>query len=138
MTVFCDNPILDMRALRAQLDEDDEALRALLAMFLEDAQSILDELRALRQHPDQMKRLMVKAHGLKGACANLGADTLRARCLALEVQARDLLNGEPAETTCLDALIDEMDTALGQVHTQAKAWLDAIPSGETGEPRPWN
>ena len=128
MTVFCDNPILDMRALRAQLDEDDEAVRALLAMFLEDAQSILDELRALRQQPDQMKRLMVKAHGLKGACANLGAQTLQTRCLALELQARDLLNGDMVATDSLEALIDDIDAALCQVHTQAKAWLDVFPT----------
>ncbi|MBK8190123.1 MAG: Hpt domain-containing protein [Vampirovibrionales bacterium] len=130
MTVLSENPTLDLRSLLLQLDGDLDAARALLTMFLEDARLILAELRVLGDSAEERRHFEIKIHGLKGACANIGAERMRARCLALEMLARSQAQGglgamEDA-ASALEAGLSEVESSFAAVCGMANAWLKPV------------
>ena len=78
-------PVNIVRLREATL-EDDEFLVELVEMFLTDASDQLDLLASAIDSPDQVE-VGRKAHRLRGACSNVGAEELARLCAALESQS---------------------------------------------------
>jgi len=75
--------VFDRADLLARLGGDESMLRAIAGVFLDDAPHQLRSLRdAVRSADPEAVRF--RAHGLKGAAANLSAEPLRRAALALE------------------------------------------------------
>ena len=78
-------PVNIVRLREATL-EDDEFLVELVEMFLTDASDQLDLLATAIDSPDQVD-VGRKAHRLRGACSNIGAEELARLCAELESQS---------------------------------------------------
>jgi len=109
-----DGTVLDL-AHRKEITMDDEQLmREVLDVLLDDTESQLLLLDAAIQAGD-MPACRRLAHYSKGACANVGAGRAAAVCRRLEQQAT---NGEiEACSQSLAALRDEMDALRQEVNT---------------------
>ncbi|MSU24948.1 MAG: Hpt domain-containing protein [Opitutus sp.] len=77
--------IENLRSLSA--GDDDEFLREIIGIFLEDTPQRIAELTQSLQAGDVAKFTRA-AHSIKGSSANLGASTLRALAEKLEHQSR--------------------------------------------------
>ncbi|MBW2278377.1 MAG: Hpt domain-containing protein [Deltaproteobacteria bacterium] len=98
--------IFDRDDLLARLGGDEQMLEAIVRVFLEDATAQLSGLRdAVRSRDPKVVRL--RAHGLKGAAANLAAEPLRSASLALE-QA-----GVSQDISSMSHLLVEVERELG-------------------------
>jgi CheY-like chemotaxis protein/HPt (histidine-containing phosphotransfer) domain-containing protein len=87
---------LDREALLARLGGDEDLMRDVARLFLEDCQERLDVIKSAidQRDPD---RLMREAHTLKGAAANLSADELAEAARVLEsMGATKVLEGTDA------------------------------------------
>ena len=76
-------PDFDWQRLNQLADEDPDFATELLAMFLKDAESSLAKIdRAVEQRSHQIVEDV--AHALRGASANVGANTMAAVAMRLE------------------------------------------------------
>ena len=108
-----------MRLREATL-EDDEFLVELVEMFLADAADQLALLEAAINSPDQFE-VSSKAHRLRGACSNVGAEVMAQLCGELEEQSAA---GTVIESSVGSRLRDEFDrvnTALLVCVSDAKS-----------------
>jgi len=98
-----DVPAFDREALKERLDGDEELARELIGMFLDDIPAQLEGLKeALRMKDTVM--LHGRAHYLKGAAGNIGADAIRQTAHRIEAAAGQ---GDLAEMTTLLERLDE-------------------------------
>jgi two-component system sensor histidine kinase/response regulator len=103
--------ILNHRLALERVEGDEELLREVAQLFLDDYPRALGEIRDAVVAGDA-KRLEREAHGLKGAAANFGADKVVSAALTLELFGR---RGQVAEAaTGLGAL----EAALGQLRVE--------------------
>ena len=86
-------PALDRSVALARVGGDEELLREIAALFLENYQVWMQELHAAAGRGDA-KALADAAHGLKGSVANFGATAAVNAALRVETlgRARDLTN----------------------------------------------
>jgi HPt (histidine-containing phosphotransfer) domain-containing protein len=117
-----DFPIIDPAAienLRAlNPGDNDEFLREIIGIFLEDTPTRIGELEAALGHQD-MEKFVRAAHSIKGSSANLGALALRAVAERLEHHARKSGLGDAP------AMVGEIKAEFNL----AKAELDRISAG---------
>jgi HPt (histidine-containing phosphotransfer) domain-containing protein len=104
--------IENLRALNP--GDNDEFLREIAAIFLEDTPLRLTELDESLAAGD-VSKFTRAAHSIKGSSANLGAIALRAAAEKLEQQART--RGLTEVTTLLSLVKSEFDRAQGALAT---------------------
>ncbi len=95
-----------------QDDDDDDLVKTVIALFLDDAPHRLDALRvgATQGSASAVER---EAHALRGSCANVGAQGMVRLCKALETRARvGDLTGATDTLTRLDAEFGRVRVAL--------------------------
>ncbi len=78
---------LALHELRDRVDGDEELMREVLAIYLEDTPTLLDTLRQALE-TKQTEAVAKAAHTLKGSSANIAAERLRSQAYQLEQQAR--------------------------------------------------
>ena len=111
-------PTFDRPSLLERVDGDDELVTVLIQVFLDDAprsmQAIDEAFAAL-----DMPRLRLAAHALKGAAANISAETLRFAAGELERAAQEervedatVLVAQVRDA--LDALVPVLSAEVGQ------------------------
>lgn len=83
-------PVFDPGVLREQLEEDNEAIDAVLTMFVAEHQN---DAKALSEHVDagELARARTLLHNIKGVSGNIGALALQQFCTQAESRLR---NGE--------------------------------------------
>ncbi|MBL9210388.1 MAG: Hpt domain-containing protein [Opitutaceae bacterium] len=102
--------IENLRALNP--GDNDEFLREIIGIFLEDTPQRLDELEQSRAAGD-VTRFARAAHSIKGSSSNLGAIALRAAAEKLEHQARsEGLDGITPHATAVRAEYERAAAAL--------------------------
>lgn len=111
---------VNTKRLREATLEDDEFLVELVEMFLVDAADQLALLEAAINSPDQIE-VSSKAHRLRGACSNVGAEAMAQLCEELEEKSA---SGTVIESSVGSRLRDEFDrvnTALLERVSDAKS-----------------
>lgn len=98
-------PLFDRPAALERLEGDEELLREIIGIYLEDAPRLFLALKQARTDCDQ-KTSERQAHSLKGASANVGAVALQEISFSAETFARD------GEWTNLEKLLPEMEQLL--------------------------
>jgi HPt (histidine-containing phosphotransfer) domain-containing protein len=88
---------IDQPALLARLGGDEELMRDVVRLFLEDCPGRMARIRAAIDRQDAA-RLKAEAHALKGAAANMAADAVMDAARALEQigEGREFATVEPA------------------------------------------
>jgi CheY-like chemotaxis protein len=83
----CNKAIFDYKGIMRRLMNDQTLLRTILKMFIDD---IPLQIQQLQQYLDQknLKELTLKAHTIKGAASNVGAEQLRHTAESIESAAR--------------------------------------------------
>lgn len=107
--------MFDSQRLTDICDGDAEFEREVVQMFIEDAISHF-EAALLAVKSGDFQRLGREAHYLKGASANLGAQSLEAIAIDLEIQARQ--NSGDCEHTLillLRNILDQLKTARSEL-----------------------
>jgi HPt (histidine-containing phosphotransfer) domain-containing protein len=96
----------------ARIEGDEELLNELFQLFLEELPGLVRGIRgALAQHDG--KALQQAAHSLKGAAANLAADTVAGLAKQMESMGRDgNLDDASATYAALEAEVDRLKEAL--------------------------
>jgi two-component system sensor histidine kinase/response regulator len=106
--------ILNQRLALERVGGDEELLREVAQLFLEEYPRSLGEIRVAVEAGDA-KLLEREAHSLKGAAANFGAEPVVSAALALEIMGRKAQIGEaPPGLAALEA-------ALTQLHAELEA-----------------
>jgi len=90
-------PPIDLRALNELIDGDNEFARDLAATFIESGEQQIAEMQLAAAQGDR-ETLARTAHKLKGACANIHAQSLQAMAHRLEIDSETAEAGalEPA------------------------------------------
>lgn len=105
-------PALKIDALRDLFGDDNDAIREILETFRVDLGSNFGELSTVAAARNR-QRLARVAHSMKGASANVGANTLSALCAAVE-----RASAEGAWT--------DLDGMVARVHEEATAVLECV------------
>lgn len=84
---FCDAAIFDYHETMRRLLNDRTLLQTVLKMFIDDTPLQLIQLRHHLEKKD-LKALILRAHSLKGAASNVGAEQLRQTAASIESAAR--------------------------------------------------
>jgi len=88
-----------------------------LRSFKTNTPAVLDELGKVKK--ENLNDYVIVVHGLKGACAGIGAEDLRKRALHLEISAR---NGDISEVLDKnDDLIKDTQILIENINVQLKA-----------------
>ncbi len=119
---------VDRAALLARVGGDDQLLREIVGLFLEDAPRLFQDIRKALASGDA-EGLRVAAHGLKGAAANFGANRVSEIALQLEMLGRDGImagaetvvaaGGPGAQLAQLAEQLDRLSTALAGLVSNA-------------------
>ena len=109
-------PGLDAQKGLELYDDDEDIYLTVLRSYVH---NIPDSLEVLRNvSAETLQDYYIKAHGLKGTSANIGAEDVRQLALKLETMAKSGdLNGVLAENETLIKLAEEL---IGNI----KKWLD--------------
>jgi CheY-like chemotaxis protein len=106
-TVAADNTppgqVFDLDELLERVEGDRALLTELVRLFQEETPRLLELVRTSARNLD-FAELERAAHGLKGACANLGARPAARAALAIELSARQSMGDD------LDALVAQLET----------------------------
>ncbi len=81
-------PAFDPSILMEQLDNDQEMIRGVMDLFIQDGPKTLRAIREAVERGDDAKARF-HAHALKGAAGNIGAEGLRQATLRIEEAARE-------------------------------------------------
>ena len=109
-----DHPV-DKEALLDLVDEDPVFLETLIETFLEDCTVYMNAIRTAVEEDDAVM-LTEEAHGLKGAVANLQAESAQKAAQKLEVIGRSgQLDGAKAALEALEEEIDHLRGALTEM-----------------------
>ena len=94
--------------LMERVDEDDELIREVLEIFLEDTPKTLEAIKTgiADQSPEAVAKT---AHTLKGASANIAANRLRDQAYELEIKAK---SGDLADAGDIFATLETEYAAL--------------------------
>ncbi len=97
-----------------RVDGDEELIREVLGIFLEDIPGILEELK--RGVKEGLPEVVARAaHALKGASANIAANRLREYAYQLEIKAKsEDLAGASDLYASLETEFNELKTHLAQ------------------------
>jgi HPt (histidine-containing phosphotransfer) domain-containing protein len=103
---------LDIPAVLDRVGGDEELLREITAIFLDDYPNLIAEIREAIEKQDH-KRLEVAAHTLKGSVANFGAQDAMQAAYRLELlgRSRQLLEA-PDALRVLEAQFSVLQPAL--------------------------
>jgi two-component system sensor histidine kinase/response regulator len=106
---------LSRAALLELFGEDEDLLRELVGLFLEDSPALLNDLRAGVAGQDAVK-VERAAHSLKGSVGNFGATRLAELARRLEAmgRARDL-DSAPDALTALEQELARISARLGEI-----------------------
>lgn len=104
-------PHLDLSSALSRLGGDDELLREIALLFLDEYPKLLCEIQAAGTSRNA-EALLRAAHSLKGSVTNFGADAAYRAALALETAGRtkDLLQ--------VDEQIHELVQAMSDIHPE--------------------
>ena len=110
-------PAIDLTQLQANCGGDQELLREIVAVFLDDSPRLLSEIRQAIQE-NNSRRLQLAAHTLKGAASNFGAAVAVGAALTLEHQGRTgEMAGARAAYPALEQAIEQLRHELATRHT---------------------
>ncbi|MCX6564127.1 MAG: PAS domain S-box protein [Candidatus Aminicenantes bacterium] len=106
-------PVFDRQALSARLMGDEDLLREIIAVFLEDMPK---QLQALKKHIDQLDAGSAgnQAHTIKGSAANVGGMALSAAAGEMEKAGK---TGRPEE---IAALMPELERQFNLLRTKMR------------------
>jgi PAS domain S-box-containing protein len=94
---------IEIRLSELESEVGEEMIETIIMLFLEDSAERLAGLREITKTEDA-REIQFAAHGLKGSCANIGANEIVALCAELEIKAR---TGRLEEA---NSLIDKIET----------------------------
>jgi PAS domain S-box-containing protein len=114
--------VLDVDEALHRVRGDRVMLAQLVAMFLEDAPAMVEEIRAAAAARD-LDALMKSAHTLKGSCGLLGAHAAQQAALRLETMARDQ---QAADAEAAVAALEQAMAALLEAFRQ-QGWEAGAP-----------
>jgi len=104
--------VFDQAALLERLMNDQEMARLIVSTFLQDVPEQLKVLRSCLAAGDA-PGVQLRAHTIKGASANLGAEALRAVALEMEMAAKaGNLAGAPAQLAKLEIQFVRLQQAI--------------------------
>lgn len=100
--------VFDFKAALERMGGDEEILKEIAALFIEDSP---EQLRRIRQaiDADDAHALERAAHTLKGSVANFGAENAVQAALTLEIM------GRKGQLTHANQRYQELETAIGEV-----------------------
>jgi HPt (histidine-containing phosphotransfer) domain-containing protein len=107
-----------------RLDGDEELLREIVRLFLDDSPSLVESMRVAANAHDR-KGLRTAAHRMKGAAANLAATALAEAARALEILSE---SGEAAE---IDGAWRRVHWENDRIHAVLRAEM-MVPNEPTG------
>jgi PAS domain S-box-containing protein len=81
-------PVFNRDAVMTRVDGDEELLQEIVELFLEDAPRQIERLKAALE-AGEAALAQRQAHTLKGAAANVGAETLSGEALRIELAAKE-------------------------------------------------
>lgn len=110
--------ILNRRLALERVDGDEELLREVARLFLDDYPRAVAEIHEAIASGDA-KRLEREAHGLKGAAANFGAQPVVSAALELELLGR---NGQTAGA---EPMLAALEAALRQLREELETIASA-------------
>lgn len=105
---------VNWRQLYAMAEGNHDFAMDLLKLFVDDSQTHLNRLK-LAIAARNFAAIERSAHYLKGASANVGAETMQQAASTLEAQARQ------QSLSCISELIDDLDSGLAQVQALLQA-----------------
>ena len=106
------DPVFDREALFARVEDDQDLLREIIGLFLDEAPDLLRAIRESLEHRDTAS-LERSAHALKGSVGNFGAKSAFESALKLETMGRSGdLNGASETLAELEAKISRLQSAL--------------------------
>jgi two-component system, sensor histidine kinase and response regulator len=115
-------PVLDRAVLLEALDGDEDLLRTLAGLFLDDAPSIRAALNDAVTRADA-KELERAAHRLKGSAGVFRAADLAAAAAGLETMGGSGdLGGAARAVRELEPLLEHLTTLLAEVHSPGPPW----------------
>lgn len=114
-------PPIDYPEFRRRLDDDDELIAEVIAIFLEDYPARLAELQQALDAGD-WSQVRATAHALKGAASNLASDGTATRAGQLELAC-----GGPDTAAIL--------VHCGALEAEVRRLAQALESIAAGEPR---
>lgn len=107
-------PVFDKSVLMDCLSGDEESVAEVCQAFLDEFPNEIRLLRSLLDARD-LEGLQCKAHGIKGAAANMGSEALRQAAFNLEkaAQAADIPSAEQSMAN-VDAQFIRLKAAIAQ------------------------
>ena len=102
-------PAIDVVALTELRGLGDDAMHALIRLFIADSATRVGRLRRALVH-GEMGALGPIAHSLRGSCATFGAEELTALCIDLEELGADAVDRQEASR-----IVDDIETEFGRV-----------------------
>ncbi len=111
----CDNgEIFDKDDLMERLDGDEELLREILEIYVEDVPRLIEKIKKAREQSDA-ELVNREGHTLKGASANVSAPALRETAYQIEMAGKSgALNGVDALVDRAERDFDELKSVLAQ------------------------
>jgi len=83
-----DLDLMDINHIRSYVGNDPNEVQVVISIFIEDIHPQLQKLKIALEEKDQ-KKVEQLAHGIKGACADIGSKILKNEAFAIEKAARN-------------------------------------------------
>lgn len=110
-----ENVLYDRDALLERIGGDEDLIQVILQVFLEETPEIINALK-LALDQDDIAGAKIQAHTLKGSCANVSAENLRALAYDIEKACRE---EDLAQAKTVFEQVPEAISALQSVMTVA-------------------
>ena len=107
------NPVVDWNFFNERFGDDQDLVKELIAIYLEESPKQMDQVRQAVAAKD-MPNLSLYAHSLKGASANMGA--MQVRYAAADLEAK----GKNKDESNLDMLLQRLENAFSRAVEEFK------------------
>lgn len=108
---------LDCVLALERLGGDEELLREVAGLFLDEYPQLMHQIRSAADERDA-EALQRAAHSMKGSVSNFGADRVYQAAFALETK------GRAGDLESLERCIQELDSALNHIRPALEALAD--------------
>jgi len=115
-----DNEAFDYDGIMRRLLNDSELIETILCMFIKDSKMQIDILKKALTEKD-LSKIILRAHTLKGASSNVGAEKLRTAASTIEVAAR------AGNTSTIPDLIVQYEEEFEKFVNQVRLHLPQLP-----------
>lgn len=111
---------VDMQAALSRVGGDEDLLREVAQIFLDECPGLLDKIRFALQKGDQ-REVEMAAHSLKGAVGNFGTGEAYTAALGIEAMARHGKLGEAGRLfPALELALEIVNSSLAKIIARAQ------------------